>query len=165
MRCCAPVWALSRARAREDSRWCVAREHSLWQRIATSRDEHTGGFASERTGEDPEALMESIRHHLTRLLNSRHGMCETLPDYGLPALSDLFATQEGGIQRAEQAVRNTIEKYEPRLRNVQVRRAEAEEGRQRLVFRIDAVMVGKAGRHRVWYETSFNAQGEANVFG
>ena len=64
-----------------------------------------------------------------------------------------------------EAIRVAIEKYEPRLRRVRVTH-QAEEGDQRtLVFRVDAVLVGRSGEHRVWYETAFSPSGRFQVSG
>lgn len=64
----------------------MAREHTLLRRLAGSGQQTgTRSFAS-RTTEDVEALMESVRQHLGKLLNSRQDMSEAVPDYGLPTM-------------------------------------------------------------------------------
>ena len=75
----------------------MGRELTLLERIARG-----AGSARQRyeatAEEDIEAMMESVRRHLGHLLNSRHGMCECLPDYGLPALSDLTVGVKDYVQ-------------------------------------------------------------------
>lgn len=144
----------------------MAREQTLLDRLAavqsTGRSDRYGGST---VGEDLEALMESIRRNLRRLLNARQGMCEAAPDYGLPALTELIAGNQQYVQRVQDAIRTAIERYEPRLRRVRVSQHESSENRQTLVFRVDAAMIGKSGEHRVWYETEFTPTGEFHVAG
>lgn len=143
----------------------MGREQTLLERIA-------GGETTTRrrsrfqpvAEEDAEALMESVRRGLRRLLNARHGMSEAQPDYGLPALTDMIAARGDAVTLVQDAIRTAIEKYEPRLQRVRVTRVIDEEADQRtLAFRIDAVMVGHAGEHRVWYKTALGGNGQFAV--
>lgn len=118
-------------------------------------------------GDDLHALMESVRQHLNVLLNARHGMCEALADYGLPAMSDLLSGSGNHIQMMSDAIRNCVEKYEPRLKRVRVtcqRQPDAPQ-RQVLTFRIEASLVNRNQEHRVWYETAVRGSGEFDVVG
>jgi type VI secretion system protein len=143
----------------------VAREQSLLDRIGTvARDRAQGRYAAT-TGEDAEALMESVQRNLTRLLNSRHGMSEAAPDYGLPALMDMVAESPEYVRTVQEAIRNTIEKYEPRLRRVRITHQADEGDKRTLVFRVEAVMVGRSGEHRVWYQTAISPTGQFQVTG
>jgi type VI secretion system protein len=143
----------------------MAREQTLLERITASGPGGARGRYAPTAEENLEALMESIRANLGRLLNARQGMSETVPDYGLPALTDLFVGSDGAIRRAQDAIRTVLEKYEPRLRHVRVTHRADEGTTHRLVFRIDGTMVGRSGEHRVWYETSLNTSGEVDVAG
>ncbi|HPM22294.1 MAG TPA: type VI secretion system baseplate subunit TssE [Phycisphaerae bacterium] len=143
----------------------MGREKTLLDRVAASGAERVAGRYDATTAEDLEGRMESVRRHITRLLNSRHGMSEAAPDYGLPALADLMAGSDQYVRLVQDAIRATIEKYEPRLRRVRVSQQTDEAPRHTLVFRIDAVMVGRSGEHRVWYETALAPSGELRVSG
>jgi type VI secretion system protein len=142
----------------------MGRERTLLERIA-----ERGGRASSRyeasAGEDLEVLMESVRNNLVRLLNARHGMSEAQPEYGLPALNDLTVGAGEYVRRTQEAIRRSIEKFEPRLRRVQVSLREDRSTAQTLVFRVDAVLVSQKGEHRVWYETAVKASGQLEVAG
>ncbi len=100
---------------------------------------------------------------LGRLLNARHGMSEALPDYGLPALTDLTTGRTDYVHAVEEAIRTTIDKYEPRLRRVRVARVVDDELVHTLAFRVDAVLVSQSGEHRVWYQTEVSGAGEFDV--
>ena len=143
----------------------MGREHSLLTRIAAAGTDRARGRYEPTTVEDLDALMESVRGHLARLLNARHGMSEAAPDYGLPALADVMAGSDQSVRLVQEAIRIAIEKYEPRLRRIRVTHQTAEGKGQTLVFRIDGVLVGRSGEHRVWYETSFTPNGNLDVAG
>ncbi|MCK4341298.1 MAG: type VI secretion system baseplate subunit TssE [Phycisphaerae bacterium] len=147
----------------EDS--SVGREQSLLDRIAAATPERASGRYEATKEEDAEALMESVQRNLIRLLNARHGMSEAAPDYGLPALTDMLAGSEEYLRQVQDAIRVAIERYEPRLRRVRVTHKTEEGDERMLVFRIDAVLVGRSGEHRVWYETSFSPTGKFQVAG
>ena len=136
----------------------MAREQMLLDRLASGSDPRPGGVAPSTT-EDVEALMNSVRRHLARLLNARHGLSEALPDYGLPALTDLTIGSRDYVRAVQQAIQVAIEKYEPRLRRVRVSRIVDEDEPRVLAFRVDGILVGRSGEHRVFYETSMEGSG------
>ena len=135
-------------------------EQMLLDRIAAAGD--PGGLKPS-VREDVEALMESVRRHLSRLLNARHGLSEALPDYGLPALTDLTVGSGDYVRLIQEAIRVAVEKYEPRLERIRVSRVLHEEAPQVLSFRVDATLVSKTGKHRVFYETSMAGSGEFEI--
>ena len=142
----------------------MGREQTLLKRIA-ARTQAAPRRVQPSAAEDVEALMESVRQHLAVLLNSRHGMNECLPDYGLPALSDLTIGVGDYARTMQEAIQTTIQKYEPRLRRVRVSRVEDEDSGRSLAFRVDAVLVGRSGEYRAWYATSISGGGPLEVEG
>ncbi len=64
---------------------------------------------------------EAIARHLSALLNSGQGESITSPDYGVVDFSDLVHEFPNAIPVLQQAIRNCITSFEPRLRNVSVR--------------------------------------------
>lgn len=134
----------------------------LLERIAASADRGAGPLKPSAT-ENTEALMTSVRANLARLLNARQGFSEAMPDYGLPALADLSLSAGDYVDLVQEAIRVAIEKYESRLRRVRVSRIEDEEARETLSFRIEAVLVGRGGQHRVYYETMMSGSGQFQV--
>ena len=140
----------------------MPREQTLLERIA-AREEGAGRRQEARATEDLEALMDSVRVHLGRLLNARQGMSEAQPEYGLPALSDLTIGVDDYVKRVRDSIQTAIEKYEPRLRRVRVTLVTDEDQERTLAFRVDAVLVSRTGEHRVWYETSLAGDGQFDV--
>ena len=140
----------------------MARERMLLDRLADRGDPHYGRFGPSAR-EDLDALMESVRRHLDRLLNARHDMCETAPDYGLPALTDLTIGSGDYVHRVQAAIREAIKKYEPRLRHVNVGRVADEEHPHMVSFRIEARLVGETDEVPVCYETTVTGNGDFEV--
>ncbi len=69
----------------------------------------------------------SIREHLSRLFNTRHESLSHIPDYGLPDITVICDNTPDSIGMLQRAIKETIDKYEPRLKQVQVvRRDESE---------------------------------------
>lgn len=140
----------------------MPREQTLLERIA-AREEGGGRRQEARATEDLDALMDSVRVHLARLLNARQGMSEAQPDYGLPALSDLTIGVGDYVKKVRDSIQTAIEKYEPRLRRARVTLVTDEDQERTLAFRVDAVLVSRTGEHRVWYETSLAGDGQFDV--
>ena len=141
----------------------MGREQTLLERIAAVGDRR-GGYNEPSATEDVEALMSSVRRHLQRLLNARHGLSEAMPDYGLPALTDLTIGSGDYIHAIQEAIRVAVEKYEPRLRRVRVGHVVEEGAPHTLSFRVEGTLVGRSGEHRVYYETSVSGGGQFDVF-
>lgn len=74
-----------------------------------------------------EAAIESVVGHLTLLLNTRQGNCETLPDYGMPEMEGKNEAAVSLRREMETEIRNTILRYEPRLARVRVKMDLADE--------------------------------------
>jgi len=107
--------------------------------------------------------MVSVRRNLTRLLNARHGFSEALPDYGLPALTDLTVGSRDYVRLMQEAIRTAVEKYEPRLRRVRVARVVDDLQPHSLAFRVEATLVSRSGEHRVFYDTKVSGNGQFDV--
>ena len=78
---------------------------------------------SSRHDDPSDAILE----HLRVLLNTRRGEAPTVPDYGVPDITDLIHTLPSGIPGLTRALRDTILTYEPRLKNVNVRHVPSDE--------------------------------------
>lgn len=141
----------------------MGKESSLLDRLKELGDPYASRRAAS-TGENVEALLDSVRRNVIRLLNARQGMSEAVPDYGLPSLTEFPTEREDFVHLVQESVRAAITKYEPRLRRVRVSRAESdEESPRRPAFRIEAVLVGAGGEHRVWYDTDLDGSGSFRV--
>jgi type VI secretion system protein len=69
----------------------------------------------------------AVTTHLARMLNTRQGSCLTCPDYGLIEVSEVLYDFPDAIGIMQRAIKNSIQQYEPRLKNVQVRHIKPED--------------------------------------
>ncbi|MCH8532170.1 MAG: type VI secretion system baseplate subunit TssE [Saccharospirillum sp.] len=69
---------------------------------------------------DPHDRLKSIHDHLSRLLNARQGVLSHLPDYGLPDMNICYGNLPYSQNDLASQIKAVLEKYEPRLRRVQV---------------------------------------------
>lgn len=109
------------------------------------------------------ARVNSVVNHLQLLLNSRVGT--TLMDgrFGLPDLSELKLTYPDSLRDMERTISHTIETYEPRLSQVDVRFVYQDERTLSLFFRIEATLTaGEMGRAIV-LESSVDTTGKMTV--
>ncbi|MCA9704639.1 MAG: type VI secretion system baseplate subunit TssE [Myxococcales bacterium] len=104
-------------------------------------------------------LMDAVVVNLTSILNTHEGDGFTCPDMGCDfvGLLSRWPTSESDVLKA---VRHTIEKYEPRLCNVQVRRVNYESARVELEI---TGQLKDSLRDRVKFRTRLSRSGHVNV--
>jgi type VI secretion system protein len=90
---------------------------SFLDRIALAADP----TSNERYVARASDVEGSVTQHLARMLNTRQGSALTCPDYGLIEVSEVLYDFPDAIGIMQRALKNTIQTYEPRLKNVQVR--------------------------------------------
>lgn len=111
-------------------------EKTLFERLA---DPDPPG--SRRLRMDVGRLKQSVLLHLRKMLNTRHGHAPAQPDYGIPDLNEFMFAMPESITPMRQAIQGSIEKYEPRLRNVHVTWVPDEEDPLNIRFEITARLV------------------------
>lgn len=107
-------------------------DQTLTERIeAAGRGEYRPDRVSETLH------MESILRSVRQLLNDRQACCETRPDYGMPDLNDLLGgSNPNAAFIVADTIRSLIERFEPRLVNVDVRTRPDPEGLAGYAFEI-----------------------------
>ena len=65
-------------------------------------------------------MVDSIKRHLVRLLNAHPGNSESVPDLGLVDFNDATLGTHDLSIRIRSAIRQCIEKFEPRVSRVDV---------------------------------------------
>ncbi len=131
------------------------RERSILERLADPRPE-----APRTTQQNERQVVASVLEHLGKMLNTRRGNAPVASDYGIPDIVDLVHSFPEAIRIMEQAIRSTIEKYEPRLTEVRVRHSAAEDEVFSLHFEVTAVL---GSGSPVWFETKVDSSGEVRV--
>lgn len=135
---------------------------SLFTRIEREADKTSSG----RTVYRADDLEDAVMRHLQRMLNTRQGSSLSAPDYGILELSELMHHFPDTVGVMQRSIKNTILKYEPRLKNVQVRTVEPDEDQNRMMvyFEITAQLLYPDGaRHPVRYSTSIDESSNVNL--
>lgn len=104
--------------------------------------------------------IKSITDNLNRVFSSRKGSLSHLEDYGLPDNSEIYIHIPASPDLLQKAIKTCIEKYEPRLKNVQVIRNKAENNSCRFTFIIRAEI---AGSIPVSFQTMFTSSGTSEI--
>jgi type VI secretion system protein len=114
-----------------------------------------------RSREDPKKILDSVVHHLQRLLNTHQGSASIAPDYGIPDLMHLLQRGPDAAYEVENIIRDTIEKYEPRLTGVRVRFVTLDDGQLSLRFHIQGKL--RLDAKPVTLETVVSSDGSIQV--
>lgn len=83
----------------------------------------------------------SVAAHLGKMLSTRAGSVQTLPDYGLPDLNDMQLSLHESMSRSRAMIERFIRAYEPRLANVRVRVLPRGSDPLALAFAIEAALM------------------------
>ncbi|KPQ21183.1 MULTISPECIES: type VI secretion system baseplate subunit TssE [unclassified Halomonas] len=93
-------------------------------------------------------VVESIKHHLVELLNSHPGNCACAPELGLLDFNDATIGVLDLELSVQQAIRQCIERFEPRVQHVDVESLPSAGDPLQLRFQVHAtVALGKASAH------------------
>jgi type VI secretion system protein len=118
---------------------------------------------AERYTRRDSDVESAVTAHLAQLLNTRQGSCQTCPDYGLIEVSEVLYDFPDAIGIVQRALKNTIQTYEPRLKNVQVRHIKNDYASEMtLQFEITAQLHLPDGR-RQSLRFATNVDGSGNV--
>jgi type VI secretion system protein len=135
---------------------------SFLKKLERAADQ-TGNERSFYRGQDLES---AVADHLHKMLNTRAGSSLTVPDYGIIELSELLQDFPNALGVMQRAIKNTILKYEPRLKNVQVRPIPPEEDENQMMvhFEITAQLCYPSGeRQAVRFSTSVDESSNVKI--
>jgi len=132
-----------------------------------------GGFLSR--GDDPrtaglpyfdqltedQKLRYSIVENLKMVLQTRRGSVRHLPDFGIPDIRQIYF-EEGTIESVPVKIKETILRYEPRLKDVRVRKKEFDEKNLRISLEIAAQIKEVPGKEVLF--TEFSSTGWTKVY-
>lgn len=133
-------------------------EERLLERIgAWKREPH------RRVREDPRRAIDSVLNHLQRILNTKQGNVPIAEDYGLPDFTDFSVSYSESVREMERAIRQVIQKYEPRLTGVRVGFLPQENDLLSLRFQITARLVTDQRKVPVLFQTVVGSDGKISV--
>lgn len=117
------------------------------------------------TADDPKKRIDSVLLHLQKVLNTRHGNVQIADDYGLPDFNDVLHTESTASREIEKSIRQTIIKYEQRLKAVRVRFIPEEDKPLSLSFQIYARLEGEEIEQPVVFESLVEDGGKITIRG
>ncbi|AZF52914.1 hypothetical protein C4J85_2429 [Pseudomonas sp. R4-34-07] len=107
--------------------------------------------------------MTSVATHLTKMLSTRAGSVQTLPDYGLPDLNDMRLSLHESLTQSRLLIERFIQAYEPRLVNVRVRVLPRVHETLALAFAIEAGLLIDGGTQAVVFHARLADAGQVEV--
>lgn len=135
----------------------MGRDWTLLDRLSTRR---TAESAVSRTASDQ---VSSILHHLQRLLNSRQGHAAAQMSYGIPDPSEVLHGHGDAIGQMAKAIKASVEKYEPRLTDIQVRYVANADDVLTLRYQIVGQLANSKERVPVVFDTHVGHSGRIKV--
>jgi type VI secretion system protein len=113
--------------------------------------------------EDPAHVkLRSIIDNLSRLFNTRRGSIAHVPDYGLPDISQVYRDLPYSIDGLRTAIKQVVEKYEPRLRRIRVEQQKDKE--EEYEMRVSFIVTGELlSGQKVQFQTTFKSNDLAEV--
>ncbi|WPD22012.1 MAG: type VI secretion system baseplate subunit TssE [Candidatus Electrothrix scaldis] len=135
-------------------------QERLLERISRLELEEKGEREDPATTSD---ATRSVLRHLSRLLNTRQGSVATLPDYGVPDLTNVPGNSVQEIrENIEQILQKIVQKYEPRLSRIRMIMNQNDKDPFALRFRIEAVLTEQENVP-VTFETVISTDGHIGI--
>ncbi|MBJ2285862.1 type VI secretion system baseplate subunit TssE [Pseudomonas sp. MF6755] len=104
--------------------------------------EHNSLFERLEYGAQARACpVASVAAHLGKMLSTREGSVQALPDYDLPDLNDMRLSLHESLTQSRLHIERVIQVYEPRLASVRVRLLPGARESLALAFAIEAELV------------------------
>ena len=103
----------------------------------------------------------SVVENLRKILQSRQGSVEHLPDFGLPDIFQMYIESGYSFDNLKKKIRDTILKYEPRIASVKVEEPHFDKDNMHISLRILATL--KDFRHTEILLTEFSSTGWSKV--
>ena len=113
--------------------------------------------------EDPKKIIDSVIRHLQKVLNTRQGWVPIAADYGMPDFNAVLQSDTGGPGEVEKLIRQTIQKYEPRLGGIRVRYVPLENAVLSLNFEIHARLEHGDTEYPVVLESQLGQDGRITI--
>ena len=134
------------------------RENRLIERI---RGWNSGSY--RRGGPDPTRMIDSVVGHLERILNTRQGNAQIADDFGIPDFTDFKSAYPDAHRELERSIRQTIQKYEPRLTAVRVNFIPQDDEMLTVTFQIVARLVLEGRKEPVVFESILDSDGKIRI--
>ncbi len=137
----------------------MLRSITLLERL--NRAAREGGARTVK--EDRGAVMRSVLLNLQRILNTRQGSAAAQSDLGVPSPHELLIGFPASLDQAQRAVKQCIQRYEPRLVNVVVAIDKEDDQKQAIAFSVTAQLAGGDRRDPVSFHTAISPDGRIRL--
>lgn len=108
--------------------------------------------------------IEEITQHLKVLFNTRKGESVAAPGFGIMDFNDIIHTFPSAIERMQLSLRQAIQEYEPRLKNVSVFHVPDEQDPTSLKFEVSAQLVHRGTRRSIRFFTRLGRNNELELW-
>jgi len=115
--------------------------------------------------ENTQELVRSILRNLQRILNTRTGHAAAQMDLGTPAPCEMVALSREGLGGVVRSLRQAIEKYEPRLTQVDVVYVKGEDDILTLRFQVTAKVATSKSGASISFDTLVDPSGRIKLQG
>jgi type VI secretion system protein len=135
------------------------KEHRLLKRIS---EWERGLLRTNRTSTD--ALVLSVKEHLSRLLNTRQGNAQFDPHFGVPDISNMSGDMSGRYtNELAAAIQRAVLVYEPRVRHARVSALRERSEALLLSFCLEGTLAGDEGPTALRLLLSINWDGRVSL--
>ena len=132
-------------------------ENTLFERLRDDRAARDPSMSLDRA-----RLRESIASNLHRIFSSREMHAPAQLDYGMPDPNTILHALDGGADLMRKRLKQCVELYEPRLKDVRVLQLDSAEIGHQLQFSLHATLVSDPPEPIV-LEASIEANGRIHV--
>ena len=108
-------------------------------------------------------IVDSILKNLQLMLNTTQGNCLTDLKYGLPHLTTVQSEMPVSVRGFLSALKGSLERCEPRLKNVRVQHVPSRDNRMELRFQISGLIMDEDERTSVRFETCLTDDGKMEI--
>lgn len=133
-------------------------EGTLLDRLAKPKAD-----GSRTITDNPQERQRSILQNLQRILNTRTGHAGAQMDLGTPAPGEMALASAEGINGALRMIKLAIEKYEPRLKSVEITQIQVKDEVLTLRFQITATIVSPRGGTGIRFDTLIDPSGRVKL--
>jgi len=134
------------------------RDQRLLERIQSWKSE-----PKKRSRGDPGRTIDSVLMHLERILNTRQGSVPIAEDYGIPDFTSFLDNYPDSLRDFERSIRQSIQKYEPRLKAIRVRFEPDEEDPLSLRFQIVGKLISDDYKEQIRFESVMGSEGKIKI--
>ena len=133
------------------------------KRTLFERLKNPEGTTARTLAEDTNAQVRSILRNLARILNARVGQAPAQMDFGIPSPSEIATGYPESLATMQKTIRMCIERYEPRLKDVQVLQIESDDIRLAVRFQVSARLATSKDGRQVSFDTLMDPSGHVNL--